>query len=91
MAADLNEALSLVVAIAVTTLRPGDTKLRRALEVIVDHQVGPSHRPSAAGSTRKLDEEGAMTIVNPEFVAMSSSGSWAPPWRSAKSCRTRRR
>ena len=32
LTADLNEALSLVVAIAVTTLRPGDTKLLRALE-----------------------------------------------------------
>ena len=45
MTADLNEALSLVVAIAVTSLRPGDTKLLRALEVIVDHQVDPAIGP----------------------------------------------
>ena len=45
MTADLNEALSLVVAIAVTSLRPGDTKLLRALEIIVDHQVSPAIGP----------------------------------------------
>jgi hypothetical protein len=26
-------------------LRPGDTKLRRALEIIVDHQVNPAIGP----------------------------------------------
>ena len=77
MTADLNEALSLVVAIAVTTLRPGDDKASPCAGSHRRPSGGPSHRPSAAGSTRKLDEEGAMTIVDPEFVAMSSSGSWA--------------
>ena len=50
LTADLNEALSLVVAITVTTLRPGDTKLRRALEIIVDHQVNPAIGPQQLGA-----------------------------------------
>jgi hypothetical protein len=44
-AMNLDQATSLLVAVAVTVLRPGDAKLRRALEVVVDHQSDPAITP----------------------------------------------